>query len=159
MIWLYYLNWQCTMLQIVYLNQLGTSYWHCSCCSSLSYRASPGVPRYSEVCLDLSTFMMEKRRSASANKDMPCSKQIQKGNIEGHLGDEKGNCCTWQYTYRYTHLGMYIHTSISIPTQSLHFQTLTTILPVRCQTRVTQCTVLVLYCSVFPKFYLLHYHE
>lgn len=106
------------MLQKVYLNQLGTSYWHCSCCSNLSYKGSPGVPRYSEVCLDPTTFMVEKRRSASANKDMPCSKQIQKGNIKGHLGDEKGNCCTWQYTCRHIHLGMYIYTTISIPTQT-----------------------------------------
>lgn len=48
---------------------------------------------------------------------MPRSKQIQKGNIKGHLGDEKGNCCTWQYTYRHIHLGMYTHTSIYIPPQ------------------------------------------
>lgn len=161
MIWLHYLNWQCTMLEIVYVNQPGTSYWHCLSCSSLSYKASPGAPRYSEVCLVLTTLKMEKRRSALANKDMPCSKQIQKGNIKGHLGDEKGNCCTWQYTYRHIHLGMYTHTSIYIPPQICYicFQTLATILPVRCQTRVTQCTVPVLCCSVFPKLYLPHYHE
>lgn len=125
------------------------------------YKASPGAPRYSEVCLVLTTLKMEKRRSALANKDMPCSKQIQKGNIKGHLGDEKGNCCTWQYTYRHIHLGMYTHISIYIPPQICYicFQTLATILPVRCQIRVTQCTVPVLCCSVFPKFYLPHYRE
>lgn len=109
-------NWQYTMLEIVYLNQLGTSYWHCSRCSSLSYKASPGVPHYSEVCLVLTTLRMEKRRSALANKDKPCSKQMQKGNIKGHLGDEKGNCCTRQYThsfrYIYTHKNIHSHINL-----------------------------------------------
>lgn len=119
MIWLYYLNWQCTVLEIVYLNQRGTSYWHCSRCSSFSYKASPGVPHYSKVCLVLTTLRMEKRRSALANKDLPYSKQIQKGNIKGHLGD-KENCCTWQYIYRNIHLRMYTYKYIHSHTNLLY---------------------------------------
>ena len=73
------------------------------------------------------------------------------------------------YAYRHMHLCMYTQTSICIPPHSklavyTFNQTLATVPPARCQAGVnstinSQCTIPVLYCSVFPKFYVPYHRE
>lgn len=84
------------MLGRVYLNQLGTSYWHGLSYPGLSYEGSSGAPRHSEKSA-LSSLRKRWRREGLLLqiKIHHVRNRSKRGNVKRQLGDEKGNRYPW----------------------------------------------------------------